>query len=176
MRVHFGGSEFWWGDQGVVWVFLCKRLPELFTHTIVWVYWKPPRPQRLTKHLNSTLFSRSHPLTSHPSSWQMLSRLLRVFIRSCCALGNTPTFKSRILAEKTRAAQHQDAIQHPSHRTSNQQSLSARQFLHQDTWAHCSLQIWESCWLWWGDARPPRLQLAFRIHISTRRDCGTRSK
>jgi len=41
MRDHFGGSEFWWGDQGVVWVFLCKRLPELFTHTIVWVYWLP---------------------------------------------------------------------------------------------------------------------------------------
>jgi hypothetical protein len=42
MRDQFSGrSEFWWGDQGVVWVFLCKRLPELFTHTIVWVYWKP---------------------------------------------------------------------------------------------------------------------------------------
>jgi len=41
MRDHFGGGvSFGGGTRGGV-GFLCKRLPELFTHTIVWVYWKP---------------------------------------------------------------------------------------------------------------------------------------
>ena len=71
MRDQFsGGSEFWWGDQGVVWVFLCKRLPELFTHTIVWVYWKPisrevaesstPAPAAIP--LTTTKHARSPPV------------------------------------------------------------------------------------------------------------------
>ena len=60
MRDHFGGSEFWWGDQGVVWVFLCKRLPELFTHTIVWVYWKPGVSLELSKqHHTTKMITRS---------------------------------------------------------------------------------------------------------------------
>jgi len=43
MRDHFGGGvSFGGGTRGGV-GFLCKRLPELFTHTIVWVYWLPCR-------------------------------------------------------------------------------------------------------------------------------------
>jgi hypothetical protein len=46
--VSFGGSEFWWGDQGGC-GFYVSVLPELFVYTMVYTYWLPSSFSILSK-------------------------------------------------------------------------------------------------------------------------------
>jgi hypothetical protein len=50
MRDHFGGGvSFGGGTRGCG--FYVSVLPQLFTHTIVWVYWLPFSPFHMTKRV-----------------------------------------------------------------------------------------------------------------------------